>query len=174
MLIEFLFYYCFCFCFFLCFCFFFLIENLDRDQRRNLFAQEQSKKVFLFWMPSFQVVLEWWPVAVILITTLTKQFWQLLCHLFPERNTSENEDAVNAKEEAAICRQLAGINNEIKMQSQFYSISHSLVVMFLLRVTWACFDCAQSTPARKCYHHRFHHRHCYRHRHPYHLFYHLY
>ena len=43
-------------------------------------------------------------MAVILITTLTKQFWQLLCHLFPERNTSENEDAVNAKEEAAICR----------------------------------------------------------------------
>ena len=102
---------------------FFLIENLDRDQRRNLFAQEQSKKVFLFWMPSFLVVLEWWPVAVILITTLTKQFWQLLCHLFPERNTSENEDAVNAKEEAAICRQLAGINNKIKIQSQFYSIS---------------------------------------------------
>ena len=122
MLIEFLFYYCFCFCFCLCFCFFFLIENLDRDQRRNLFAQEQSKKVFLFWMSSFLVVLEWWPVAVILITTLTKQFWQLLCHLFPERNTSENEDAVNAKEEAAICRQLAGVNSEIKIQSQFYSI----------------------------------------------------
>ena len=50
---------------------FFLIENLDRDQRRNLFAQEQSKKVFWFWMPSFLVVLEWWPIAVILITTLT-------------------------------------------------------------------------------------------------------
>ena len=32
-------------CLFVCF---FLIENLDRDQRRNLFAQEQSKKVFLF------------------------------------------------------------------------------------------------------------------------------
>ena len=111
------------FLFLFMFLFFFLIENLDRDQRRNLFAQEQSKKVFLFWMPSFLVVLEWWPVAVILITTLTKQFWQLLCHLFPERNTSENEDAVNAKEEAAICWQLAGINNEIKIQSQFYSIS---------------------------------------------------
>ena len=59
-------------------------------------------------------------MAVILITTLTKQFWQLLCHLFPERNTIENEDALNAKEEAAICRQLAGVNSEI--QSQFYSI----------------------------------------------------
>ena len=143
---------------------FFLIENLDRDQRRNLFAQEQSKKVFWFWMPSFLVVLEWWPVAVILITTLTKQFWQLLCHLFPERNTSENEDALNAKEEAAICRQLAGVNSEIKIQSQFYSIS-PVSRRYVPPPSNMSFDCAQSTPARKCYHYRFHHRHCYRHRH---------
>ena len=62
-------------------------------------------------------------MAVILITTLTHQFWQLLCHLFPEHSTSENEDALNAKEEAAICRQLLGVNDEIKIQSHFYSIS---------------------------------------------------
>ena len=62
-------------------------------------------------------------MAVILITTLTHQFWKLLCHLFPEHSTSENEDALNAKEEAAICRQLLGVNDEIKIQSHFYSIS---------------------------------------------------
>ena len=62
-------------------------------------------------------------MAVILITTLTHQFWKLLCHLFPEHSTSENEDALNAKEEAAICRQLLGVNDEIKIQSHFYFIS---------------------------------------------------
>ena len=61
---------------------FFYIENLDRDQRRNLFAQEQSKKVFWIWISPSPLLPP------------------LLFVLFTGRSTSEQKRSCNPQEES--------------------------------------------------------------------------